>query len=244
MKKRIPELPKDKNGLPILSNLQIDELANYMALDFCPDIVGNPRPIDLDRFIEQYLEFGYDIQYLSNCECYLGVTVFKDMLFPVFNYESFEAELTFVPANTIIIDQMLFRKMEMDGHEGRYRFTLAHECGHAVMHQEFYTEQAASIKEARSQLSAYSTGECYSAIDVETNRAEQQANKFASCLLMPKSSIIHLLEDRVTPAWEDRDILSLVRETFNVSWPSAFYRLKELGWLSTESEEFKWEDFA
>lgn len=242
--RRIPELPKSASGLPELTNTNIDQLANYLALDFCPDIVEHPRPIDLDRFIEQYLGFGFDIQYLSHCGCYLGVTVFRAMPFPVYNMETFKPELTYVPDNTIIIDEMLYQKMEMDGHEGRFRFTQAHECGHAVMHSEFFKKAAQSLKEARESLAAYSIGECSSLMPVnpESALAEHQANKFASCLLMPKDAINKLLEDCVTPIWDDIDKLALVRETFNVSWPSAFYRLKDLGWLSTESEEFDWEE--
>ena len=242
-KANIPDLPKLENGLPDLTNKEIELLADHMALEFCPDIVDNPQPLDVDLFIE-FLGFTLDYRYLSHCQCYLGVTVFRKMKFPTFNMSTFKPELTCVPANTIIIDEGLYQQMETDGHEGRYRFTEAHECGHAIMHPDFYARQAKSIQAAQHSLAAYHSGECQSALPVlsDSDLAERQANHFASCLLMPRSSILNLLERLVNPMyWEDIDIIQLVKETYNVSWPSAFYRLKQLGWLTTEMEEFDWD---
>ena len=242
-KANIPDLPKLESGLPDLTNKEIELLADQMALEFCPDIVDNPQPLDVDLFIE-FLGFTLDYRYLSHCQCYLGVTVFRKMKFPTFNIETFRPELTCVDENTIIIDVGLYHQMESDGHEGRYRFTGAHECGHAIMHPDFYARQAESIQSAERSLAAYHSGECESAIPVlsDSDLAEKQANHFASCLLMPRSSILNLLEATVDPlCWEDIDIIRLVKGTYNVSWPSAFYRLKQLGWLSTGMEEFDWE---
>lgn len=245
-KANIPDLPKLENGLPDLTNKEIELLADHMAIQFCPDIVENPKPLDVDLFIE-FLGFTLDYRYLSHCQCYLGVTVFRKMKFPTFNIETFRPELTCVDENTIIIDEGLYHQMESDGHEGRYRFTGAHECGHAIMHPDFYARQAESIQSAERSLAAYHCGECESAIPVlsDSDLAEKQANHFASCLLMPRSSILNLLEATVDPlCWEDIDIIRLVKETYNVSWPSAFYRLKQLGWLSTEMEEFNWDELT
>lgn len=136
-KAKIPEFPKLKNGLPDLTGKEIELLADEIALQFCPDIIEKPRPLDLDRFIECFLGFTLDFLYLSHCQCYLGVTVFKNMKFPTFNMTTFKPELTCVDANTIIIDQGLYQQMEFDGHEGRFRFTEAHECGHAILHPDF-----------------------------------------------------------------------------------------------------------
>ena len=246
-KANIPDLPKLESGLPDLTNKEIELLADHMALEFCPDIVDNPQPLDVDLFIE-FLGFTLDYRYLSHCQCYLGVTVFRKMMFPTFNIETFRPELTCVDENTIIIDEGLYHQMESDGHEGRYRFTGAHECGHAIMHPDFYASQSKAIHKTERSLAAYHSGECESAIPVlsDSDLAEKQANHFASCLLMPRSSILKLLQTNVKPAycWEDIDIIRLVKETYNVSWPSAFYRLKQLGWLSTEMEEFNWDELT
>ncbi len=82
-----------------------------MAIEFCPDIVDNPQPLDVDLFIE-FLGFTLDYRYLSHCQCYLGVTVFRKMKFPTFNMSTFRPELTCVDENTIIIDEGLYHQME------------------------------------------------------------------------------------------------------------------------------------
>ncbi len=238
---KIPDIPKKKNGLPILSNKQIDDLANYLACQFCPDIIENPHAIDMENFIEKFLGFDMDILYLSHCGCYLGATVFQDMKFPVFNIETFKPELANIPANTIIIDRTLYQQMEESGFEGRYRFTQAHECGHAIMHSDFYKSQSASIQKAEQKSAAFSTEEVKSAL-IRTDDsafAEQQANNFASCLLMPRSSVERLIDNHSAIFWGDYELLLLVKETFNTSWESTFYRLKGLGYMS--AEKFDWE---
>lgn len=240
-KARIPDIPKFENGLPALSRSEIEDLADGLAVQFSPDIVTRPHPINMDAFIEQFLGYDQDFLYLSHCGCYLGVTVFQDMKFPVFNIETFKPEFADIPANTIIIDAMLYNQMEQSGHQERFRFTQAHECGHAVMHAEFYKTLAEDVQRAKQQLAAYSTGECYSTVldaDV-SNQAEQQANYFASCLLMPKSAVKCLIEEYQAENWSDYDLLLLVKETFNTSWESTFYRLKDMGYM--EGEKFNWE---
>lgn len=239
-KARIPEIPKKGNGLPLLSRSQIDDFADHLAVQFNPDIVIHPEPINVDAFIEQFLGWDQDLLYLSHCGCFLGVTIFENMKFPVFNMETFKPEFADVAAHTIIIDAMLYQNMEMSGHQGRFRFTQAHECGHAILHTDFYKKLSVHSK-TNEQRAAYSTGECHSAFlePDDMGLAEQQANCFASCLLMPKSALEHLIKDYRAENWCDYDLLLLVKETFNTSWQSAFYRLKDLGYM--EGEKFDWE---
>ena len=238
---KIPDFPKKENGLPILTNTQIDDLADYLTHQFCPDVFEHPHEINMDAFIEKFLGFDLDILYLSHCGCYLGATIFQDIKFPVFNIDTFKPELANISANTIIIDAALFQQMEETGNEGRYRFTQAHECGHAIMHPDFYRYQSSAIQKAEHQLAAYSTGgksiSSYSEVD-DTELAEQQANRFASCLLMPKRAVKKLIQDRHALHWEDYDLILLVKETFNTSWESTFYRLKDLGYM--EAGEYDW----
>lgn len=239
-KVRIPDLPKKGNGLPVLSRTQIDDLADHLAQQFSPDIADHPHPIDMDAFIEQFLGLDQDFMYLSHCGCFLGVTIFENMKFPVFNIETFKPEFTDVAANTIIIDAMLYQEMEMSGHQGRFRFTQAHECGHAIMHPDFYKSLSVDSMK-KEQPAAYSVGECHSAFlePDDLGLAEQQANCFASCLLMPKSAVEHLIKEYKAESWSDYDQILLVKETFNTSWESTFYRLKDLGYM--EGGKFDWE---
>lgn len=239
------KIPRKCNGLPILNNEQLEDLAEKYALDFCPDIAEHPRPLDVELFIEQYLGFNYELHYLSSCEAYLGMTVFEDMKIPTFNAETFKAQFSNIPANTIIIDSQLVRRAEFDGHFGRCRFTQAHECGHAILHPEFYKSQSGNIRKAQESLKAYSTGESHMAQEIlsDADRAEQQANSFASYFLMPRCAVDSISKSRASKSWEDFDYIELIKETFNVSWDAAFYRLKGMGILETSLEKFDWDAF-
>ena len=66
----------------------------------------------------------------------------------------------------------------------RFRFTMAHEFGHYVLHAPLFREQGVvSVGESESTLSV-SKG--------NSRRIEYQANKFASYLLMPKVLVMAL----------------------------------------------------
>ena len=75
----------------------------------------------------------------------------------------------------------------------RARFTLAHEVGHFVLHKEIFDAlpQADSIEE---------WAEIYRQIPSrELGWLEAQANKFAACLLIPRSALEAFFFDEVLP---------------------------------------------
>ena len=49
-----PELKHKANGIPIVSNKELDQIGERMALDFDPSLLLDPHPVDIDRFIEKY----------------------------------------------------------------------------------------------------------------------------------------------------------------------------------------------
>ncbi|MBK9126309.1 MAG: ImmA/IrrE family metallo-endopeptidase [Phycisphaerales bacterium] len=70
--------------------------------------------------------------------------------------------------------------------EGRYRFTLAHEVGHWVLHRD---HQGATLVElATEDMSQAGRSR-------ERQRIEVQANLFASCLLMPRLLVRRVWRD-------------------------------------------------
>ena len=66
------------NGVPILSKIEIDNIAERCLMEFCPQTLETPQPIDEDRFITDYLGLTQDFKYLSHCGVYLGMIVFED----------------------------------------------------------------------------------------------------------------------------------------------------------------------
>lgn len=70
--------------------------------------------------------------------------------------------------------------------EGRYNFTLAHECGHSVLHRPY-------AEEILKQDTLFSAEEgtiirCFEGD--QTKRLERQADKFGSYLIMPRDKVI------------------------------------------------------
>lgn len=95
-------------------------------------------------------------------------------------------------------------------------FTLAHEIGHVVLHME----NAVSFIDDTITISGRSTDE-----------KEQEANYFASCLLMPEDEVDKFLDLEITDFKKNglsaMDIARIMSE-FNVSFEMALNRLENL----------------
>ncbi|MBR2741227.1 ImmA/IrrE family metallo-endopeptidase [Candidatus Saccharibacteria bacterium] len=64
----------------------------------------------------------------------------------------------------------------------RYRFSVAHELGHYILHREYYSSRVESFGEWRA--ASYKSANYF---------AEYQANYFAGCLLAPENELIRVL---------------------------------------------------
>jgi Zn-dependent peptidase ImmA (M78 family) len=100
----------------------------------------------------------------------------------------------------------------------RRRFTIAHELGHYVLHNNNTTELFVDT-------SAHYIPENYSNIKIEyrnhlssegTVKKEQQANAFAAALLMPKKFLVEEIKNHHFDLSDDESISQLAK-TFNVS---------------------------
>lgn len=103
-----PELKYFRNGMPIISNEEIDALGERIAVNFDHTALLNPHLIDIERFVEKYLKMSIEFMYLSYCGAYLGTTVFQttDYL-PVYIPEDKCADYAHVEAGTMVIDGSL-----------------------------------------------------------------------------------------------------------------------------------------
>jgi hypothetical protein len=82
---------------------------------------------------------------------------------------------------SIFIDESLDPE-EHPSKEGRYRFTLAHEVGHFLYHQDLLADGALIVAEESETGLPNIRGDLH---DKLLKQAELQANRFASCLLVP-----------------------------------------------------------
>jgi Zn-dependent peptidase ImmA (M78 family) len=102
-------------------------------------------------------------------------------------------------------------------HPNRQRFTIAHEIGHYILHRELLTSEVHVDKQfpalMRDENSA--TG---------TESIEIQANRFASCLLMPQVLLDQALKGRHFDIDDPRPLEELAKR-FRVSKQALDYRI-------------------
>lgn len=95
----------------------------------------------------------------------------------------------------------------------RLRFSFAHELGH------FFIDEHRMVLESGESLHRPSKYQVK-----QRDPVEEEADYFASCLLMPKSSF----RDKCAEPFSS-DLLESLKDEYNVSWPAAASRYMELG---------------
>lgn len=94
---------------------------------------------------------------------------------------------TFFNDKRIEVDASLVPE-EFPAMRGRYRFTLAHELSHWRLHRHLYLRQA----NQQSLLPAGTAQPDHVLRSRQTDQKEYQANRLASCLLMPREMVKRL----------------------------------------------------
>ena len=131
----------------------------------------------------------------------------------------------------------------------RWRFTLAHELGHFLLHRKlFISDPSTNVMDSKKSIS-------WEKIDkTSISRLEWQANSFASALLLPKITLIPLiatlledygirnsnhgtiyLDNQKDNILAYRYISSKIKEEYNVSYQMITYRLVQLNILNNQS---------
>ena len=124
----------------------------------------------------------------------------------------------------------IFVNASVEGHEGRYTFTVAHEIGHHVLHKDLYESQVAD----QSQI-----------LCREQKRKpliERQADRFAAALMMPRVTLLKcdaVSKQRRVPKTLPQavDLANSIKAECgfsNVSLSALVNRLKDLSLISDE----------
>jgi predicted transcriptional regulator len=160
--------------------------------------LGSVPPVPVERIAESLLglliEQHDDVRSLPNAPADLGRL--SGMIDP--------------PTKTIWLD-----RVECEKSRGRRRFTIAHECGHWVLHLErgkgigVYCRPADVVDRPSLDI-------------VQLAVREREANDFASELLMPEILITE-------QAHETKGNISALAERFDVSVPAMRLRVQRLG---------------
>jgi hypothetical protein len=126
----------------------------------------------------------------------------------------------------------------MNRYPSRYRFTLAHEVGHLLLHRD-YIQSLAHDEVADWKASLLGT------TPTDRSRMEYQASQFAGCLLVPREPLAtafeearQLLEKRGFDIAELSDIAmdtisGAIAKQFEVSTQVVSIRLKKEGFVTT-----------
>ena len=194
-------------------------------------------PIPMDEIVDSHLNIRLDYKDLN-----VGKT--RKIVLGSLNIET----------NSLVVDDSL--DPELFPHkEGRYRFTLAHEAGHWVLHRP-------QLIVEREQPSLFGTVVIEPIVCRTTSKKkpiEWQADNFAAYLLMPKEMVFQVWRDRfgdLKPYVAEGEIANLsarfclgenetptvsiakeIAEIFKVSGQSMQIRLAELGLVCMKEGE-------
>ena len=124
----------------------------------------------------------------------------------------------------------IFVNASVEGHEGRYTFTVAHEIGHHVLHKDLYDAQISD----RSQILCRE--------QKKKPLIERQADRFAAALMMPRelvrnSSAVRKQRRVAKTLSQAIDLANSVQAECgfsNVSLSALVNRLKDLSLISNE----------
>ena len=196
-------------------NETLEVIARKVIQQYDPSLLEAPAPIPIESIMERAYGLKLDYQYIRRNGRVLGLIVFEDSMIPVYECEDRKGyKLMPVKAGVVIVDASLLRS----GSDGRYRFTCAHELVHKIIHRDFFMAQGgtAAMTEAVNDS------------DVEKT-IERQANRMASYLLMPKSTVEKAFHEA---CHAKSDIVASLAELFQVSKEAMGYRLEEMRLLS------------
>lgn len=231
-----PEFRTNKEKVPILSKNEIEKISENFIYDFCPGVLSNPHPVDIEMFIENYLGLAFDYHSLSSDKTVLGMTVFCDTnQIIIYNNES-KKSLIPVKKGTIIIEQSLTDPKQ----NGRFRFTCAHEAAHWIFHKYFYLYHSKQprlfdVEDYYVQCKDISKSLSKVTKSFKTSHEwmEWHADYFASCFMFPKKAIEKLVGTPYENTYDFNSLIDKVSNTFEMSKEATFWRLKNLGYLDS-----------
>lgn len=233
-----PKVRKQRNGIPILKNCEIDTHAELFLRDYDAGLLSTPQPIDIEAFAEFYLGLSLDYVYLSHCGLILGRMVFQEVEpVPVYLPERNCADYLFAKRGTLLIDNTVLD----DRREYRLRSTIGHECGHWVFHSDYYTvknKRHYYKNTQRSEIAGCKKNDIEGGGEAHGRRKltsdidwlEHQAKYFSAAILMPKTPLLHAVSKLLDKGLlSEMELSERLADIFQVSPASAKIRLEQLG---------------
>lgn len=229
---------------------EIDEDAitcydNGMFHSFADILVDNKLPIkEKYRLDAPHLSNEYIEKVTSNI--INNYTLQEDVLASMLN----DSKYPLVATKDLVFDRLgyidipssnIYISSALSPSEFRFRFVLAHEYGHFVLHRDILDNKIAVLYENESTIKSLSINSRV------LHTLERQANRFASCLLMPKNSFKYAIAELFVKydihkgfMYVDKQACNLndyhrvtneLSLRYKVSKQAAAYRMQDLGIL-------------
>lgn len=193
--------------LGVCNQRTMETKARMVLEEYCPECLRNITAIPIEQLIEA-MGLDIDYQYLTkNGDKVLGKLICSDGVTPYYDMELQKYMFLQVSAKTILVE---VRLSEHDN-KGRYRFTLAHELAHWILHKELILSD--------NTEAAFIDG-------VHNTRMEKQADYFASALLMPMGAVKKYYYSLFGKGYSRSNLITAMAENFQVSKQAMQIRLE------------------
>jgi hypothetical protein len=183
--------PYSFSGVPYITYEALDQYAEAVVKDAMPEALLAPTILDVEKFIEFYLNLQVEFKRLSYDRKILGMTAFSTGFIQAIDETSKQTVPILVRAGTVIIDPLLLEKRNF----ARCRFTFTHEGSHWLIHRRAFAKGnpfGGTGKYGNQYLAAKEGRVDYSRSQKERGdigRIERQADFLASAILMPKPTL-------------------------------------------------------
>ncbi len=233
----------DKNNVPVIKDVDIEDLAEKLLEDYKPILLKEPTRIKFEHFLESYLGANLDYQNIYSSEKedpILGLTSFNNIRLKVVDKESHSIKTIDVEKNTIVLDLYVTE----EGREGLELFTGLHEAGHYLLHPRVFAvpEGQRPLFEKLDPIMICKRSEVghYGRRQGPKTRAEwleHQANYFASAIAMPRATFKPLVRDTlksygITEGYvlkgQEDFLVQVIVKAYGVSKAAACVRLEKL----------------
>ena len=203
---------------------------------------GHIDATDLRLLLKSLEGWHYRGAYLSQSGFLLGMAVFQDGTATVTDPSRRTTQSLDIRRHTILVDKGLYHKDQ----EHVFRFTFAHECGHALLHERFcqdpenmkaYAEQGKEkiLKDSAQDFAPKEKER----LKTDRDWLEWQANAFASCVLMPRTLVLQtsrIIRQQCDTELEYlNELKATIGDVFKVSSSASFYRMKSLKLLPADA---------
>jgi Zn-dependent peptidase ImmA (M78 family) len=123
--------------IPYLTYDSLDNYAEQLVRDFAPNAIETPGVLDVDSFMEFYLNLHVEFHQLCFGRNVLGITAFSDGTVDVLNEETGMSAKLPVTTGTVVLDTSLCSKRNVP----RLRFTMLHEGSHWLLHRKAFDKK-------------------------------------------------------------------------------------------------------